>query len=226
MWQITGCPRDLFNLYLVDDVLVDAGTRWASGRIWSLVRTHGVKMVVLTHCHPDHQGAAAYVCDRLKIPLVCHAAEVPVMEGKVRMEPDGLIVRLGQFFWAGPPWHVERTIKEGDEVAGFRVVETPGHTAGHISLYREKDGVVIAGDTIANIHFFNLKPGLRIPPPYFCVNAGANRLSALRLLELDPQTVCFGHGPVSRDRPTLRRFADRLRRAVAGKLQLAEDWVP
>jgi hydroxyacylglutathione hydrolase len=211
VWHLTGFPRNLFNLYVVEDMLVDAGTRWSAGRVWSLVRKHGLKLLVLTHCHPDHQGSAAYLCERLNIPLACHPAEAPAMEGRARMEPDGLVMRVGIQLWAGPSRRVDRLLRPGEELAGFRVIETPGHAAGHISLYREKDGVVVAGDVLANTHFLTGKPGLRIPPPYFCIDPEANRQSALRLLDLKPRTICFGHGPVSSDRASFEAFANRLR---------------
>ena len=58
VWQLTGFPRDLFNIHLMEDVLVDAGTRWAFGRILRQLGKRRLSLVTLTHCHPDHQGAA------------------------------------------------------------------------------------------------------------------------------------------------------------------------
>ena len=211
VWQLSSFIKDLFNCYLLEDVLVDAGTRWAAGRILGQVRNRGVSLVVLTHCHPDHQGAAARICSQLHIPLACHEREAAAMEGREPMQPDIGIVRLGHKVWAGPDHRVDRLLREGDEVGGFQVIETPGHTPGHISLFRQHDRLLIAGDVLANVHFFTNKPGLRLPPSRFCSDPVENRHSIVRLAMLEPNTVCFGHGPPLRDMKTFQLFADRCR---------------
>ena len=68
VWLLRGFPRDLFNVYLMEDVLVDAATRWARGRILSQLRHRRPRMVALTHCHPDHQGVARQVCRQFEVP--------------------------------------------------------------------------------------------------------------------------------------------------------------
>ena len=55
LWQLSGVPRNMINVYLMEDVLIDAGTRWAAGRILRQLRGRKLSMVALTHCHPDHQ---------------------------------------------------------------------------------------------------------------------------------------------------------------------------
>jgi glyoxylase-like metal-dependent hydrolase (beta-lactamase superfamily II) len=212
--QLPGYPRDLFNIYLVGDVLVDAGTRWARGRVLSRLEYHPPRLVLLTHCHPDHQGVAKAVCDRFGVPLACHAADVAAVEGRAPMQPDRPIIRLGVRVWAGPPCPVGRVLHEGDEVAGFRVVHAPGHTPGHIILFRDSDRVAIAGDVLANMHFLSGRPGLRLPPPAFCSDFAENRRSVLKLAGLRPSLVCFGHGPPLREPDVLHAFADRLRQRV------------
>lgn len=217
VWQLSGFPRHMVNIYLVEDVLIDAGTRWARGRILSQVRGWPVRMVALTHCHPDHQGAAKVVCETLHAPLACHEADAPIMEGKAPMQPDNRLLRLGVRLWAGPPHPVAKVLREDDEVAGFRVVHAPGHTYGHIIFFRESDRVAIAGDVLANMHFVTGKPGLRQPPPFFCVDPAQNRRSIQTLIDLDPAVVCFGHGPPLFDVAQLQRFEQRSpERAVRG----------
>jgi hydroxyacylglutathione hydrolase len=119
---LRGFPRDMFNVYLMEDVLVDAATRWARGRILSQLRRRRPRLVALTHCHPDHQGIARIASRQFKAPLACHELDVPAMEGRVPMVPDNWIMRLGMQFWAGPPAPVSRVLRDGDEVAGFRVI--------------------------------------------------------------------------------------------------------
>jgi hydroxyacylglutathione hydrolase len=210
LWQLSGWPGDLLNVYLAGDVLIDAATRWAAPGVLRQLRHRPVRLVALTHCHPDHNGAARAVCDRFGVPLACHEADAPAAEGRGPMLPDNWIVRLGTRLLAGPPCPVGKLLREGDEVGGFRVVHAPGHTPGHVVLFRDRDRVALAGDLLANIAVLTGTPGLREPPTFFSVDAALNRHSVRGLAELAPSLACFGHGPPLRDRRALRRFADRL----------------
>lgn len=206
VWQFSGAPRDWINIYKVEDVLIDAGMRWARGRILGQLRGRRIRMVLLTHCHPDHQGAARFLCDHLRVPLACHEDDVAAMEGRVPMRPDNWLVRLGQRLCAGPPCPVGKVLRDGDEVAGFRVIHAPGHTPGHIILFRDSDRVAIAGDVLANINFITGRPGLRQPPYFFSANPAENRRSIRKLAELKPSIICFGHGPPLREPGLLERY--------------------
>jgi glyoxylase-like metal-dependent hydrolase (beta-lactamase superfamily II) len=168
-------------------------------------------VAALTHCHPDHQGAVKAVCRRFGVPLACHEADVPAMEGRRPMAPRNWLMRLGETFWSGPPHRVARVLRHGDEVGGFRVVHTPGHTAGHVVYFRESDRLAIAGDVLANVHFLSGEPGLRLPPPFFNVDTRQNLCSVAVLWELRPARVCFGHGPPLHDMSQLEKFVARLR---------------
>ena len=210
VWLLHGYPPDRFNVYLMEDVLVDAATRWARGRILRQLRGRPPRQVALTHCHPDHQGVARLVSRQFKAPLACHALDVPATEGRMPMTPGNWILRLGERVWAGPAAPVARVLHEGDEVAGFRVVHTPGHTPGHVLFFRDADRVAIAGDVLANVSFLTLKPGLREPPPFFSANAAENRQSVRKLAALQPALVCFGHGPPLYRTELLEKFVHRM----------------
>ena len=209
VWQLWGSPRDMFNVYLVEDVLIDAATRWGKRRILRQLRGRTVRLVALTHCHPDHQGAAKAVCEQFRAPLACHDADVPAMEGRAPMRPDNWLIRLFAPLFAGPPYPVERVLHDGDEVAGFRVVHAPGHTPGHLIFFRDSDRVAIAGDVLANINFLTGRPGLREPPWFFSADPAQNRRSIQTLAELKPAIVCFGHGPPLLEPELLANFAAR-----------------
>jgi glyoxylase-like metal-dependent hydrolase (beta-lactamase superfamily II) len=210
VWQLSGYPPHVINAYLVEDVLIDAATRWARRRIFGQLRGRGLSLVALTHCHPDHQGMARAVCLEYGVPLACHEADVPVMEGRAPMAPQNRLIRLSDRFWSGPPHPVGRVLRDGDQVAGFRVVHAPGHTPGQVIYFRESDRVTIAGDVLANIHFLTGRPGLREPPAVFSVDAGQNRRSIRLLAGLRPSLVCFGHGPPLRKPELLERFVAQL----------------
>jgi glyoxylase-like metal-dependent hydrolase (beta-lactamase superfamily II) len=118
----------------------------------------------------------------------------------------GIVRRLQERFWVGPPHPVARALSEGDEVAGFTVIETPGHTPGHVSLWRERDRVLIAGDVLANMNLMTAVPGLHEPLAFATPDPARNRASARRLAELRPALACFGHGPPLRDPDKLAKF--------------------
>ena len=112
----------------------------------------------------------------------------------------------------GSPHPVARRLRQGDEVGGFRVIETPGHTIGHISFWREHDRVLVLGDVLANMNLWTGLPMLREPQRIFSHDPAMNRRSAARLAELEPRLVCFGHGPPLRNPAKLRRFVARFDR--------------
>jgi hydroxyacylglutathione hydrolase len=216
VWRLSGFPRDMFNVYLVGDVLIDAGTRWARSRILRQVHNHPIRMVALTHCHPDHQGVARLICEQRQAPLACHEADVPAAEGRAPMQPNNWLIRMGVRVWAGPYHRVGRVLHDGDEVAGFRVIHAPGHTPGHVMFFRESDRLVIAGDVLANLNFLTGRAGLREPPSAFSVDAAENRRSIHKLLELKPSLICFGHGPPLGNLEVLQDFVARRASARPG----------
>jgi glyoxylase-like metal-dependent hydrolase (beta-lactamase superfamily II) len=218
VWQLAGSPRDWFNVYLVEDVLIDGATRWAKRRILRQLQNRSVRLVALTHCHPDHQGAAKAVCDQFGVPLACHEADVPAMEGRRPMMPHNRVIRLGERIWAGPPHPVGQVLRDGDEVAGFRVIHAPGHTPGHVIFFRERDRVAIVGDVLVNTNFLRRRRFLGEPPAAFTVDVEQNRRAIQLLAELEPRLVCFGHGPPLRRLEQLEEFAGRVIRCSAAPL--------
>lgn len=213
VWKLSGMPPNAINVFLVGDVLVDAATRHARRRILRQLSGRQVSTHVLTHAHPDHQGATHEVCDTLGIPLWCgendaDAAERPEL---IRdRQPGASLNRVVWKIWAGRGHPVERRLHEGDEVAGFQILDTPGHSAGHIALWRESDRVLIAGDVLNSMNLITTLPGLHEPPTVFTPDPARNRESIKRIAALEPRVACFGHGPVWTDTSKLLAFAERL----------------
>jgi hydroxyacylglutathione hydrolase len=209
---LEGFPPYAINVYLLGDVLVDAATRFAAKRILRRLRGRQISLHALTHAHPDHQGSSHAICDRLGIPLWCGEGDAEAMErpGEImaRMPGHWLSSAIGPM-WTGPPHPVSRRLREGDLVGSFRVIETPGHTVGHVSYWREADRVMIVGDVLANINIFSGRVMLREPERIFTVDSAQNRRSARRLIELEPKLICFGHGPPLRN---TARFVDYVKR--------------
>jgi hydroxyacylglutathione hydrolase len=213
VFQLSGRPRNAINVYLVGDVLIDAATRQAERRIVRQLEGRALAAHALTHAHPDHQGSSHAICERYGIPLWCGQGDVPAMETPgaiVNPKAPGWLNRVQARYWTGPPHPVARALHEGDEVAGFTVLETPGHSAGHVSLWRESDRVLIAGDVLGTIHLITGVPGLHTPPDLFTPDPARNRESARRLAALEPALACFGHGAPLRDPRKLADFVARL----------------
>jgi glyoxylase-like metal-dependent hydrolase (beta-lactamase superfamily II) len=213
LFLLRGFPPNAINVYLAGDVLIDAATRQARRRILRQIRGRPVSAHALTHAHPDHQGSSHALCEQLGIPLWCGAGDVAAMEtpgGISNLQAPGWLNRFQARFWTGPPHPVARPLREGDEVAGFAVLDVPGHSPGHVAYWRESDRVLILGDVLNNMNLMTGVPGLQEPPKVFTPDPARNRISARKLIALEPELVCFGHGPPLRDPRALAEFGARL----------------
>ncbi|WP_135534081.1 MBL fold metallo-hydrolase [Halostella pelagica] len=212
VYLLSEFPRRYLNAYIIDDVLVDAGTRWWGRRLSRCLRNHDIEKHVLTHAHPDHQGMSAAICDSLHIPLICHGDERAAVEsGKTSSPmPQNRTNELFERFMAGTGHAVAETVTEGDTIGGFEVIETPGNAPGHISLWREADGTVILGDVLANINLFSLQYGLHEIPSRFTHSPTESIESARKIADLEPDLICFGHGPPITDGTKFQDFVASL----------------
>jgi hydroxyacylglutathione hydrolase len=213
VYQLSGFPPNAINVYVIEDVLIDAATRQAEKRILRQLQGRTLSAHALTHAHPDHQGSSHAVCERLGIPLWCGQGDVPAMEtpGAIKNpKAPRWLNSVQERMWTGPPHPVARALHEGDEVAGFTVLETPGHSTGHISYWRESDRVLIVGDVLGNMNFITAIPGLNTPPDIFTPDVARNHESARRLAALEPALACFGHGAPLRNPRKLADFVARL----------------
>ncbi len=203
-------PAFAFNSYLADGVLVDAGTRWAWRRMAPLLRGRRIRAHALTHAHADHQGSSAAACRALEIPFWVGQADVERAEagGPAVAVPRNLITAWQGRWWAGPGHPVDRALREGDTVASFTVLETPGHAPGHVALWRESDRTLLGGDVFFNRHPLTGREGLHPPPDMFTPDPARNRESMGRLAALRPRLACFGHGPPVTDPGLLQAFVD------------------
>lgn len=213
VWRLKEIPAPTINVYLAEDVLIDAGRSWDRRRIFAELEGRQISMLALTHVHPDHQGAAKAVCEARGVPLACHAEDVDAMEGRRPVQEASRSNPVNRFvakIWQGPPHKVDRVLQEGDEVAGFRVVHTPGHARGHVVFFRESDRVAICGDVIRNMSYATGLPGIKEPPPVFTYDMDENRRSIRKLAELNPSLILPGHGPAVTDMVAFERFVSKL----------------
>jgi hydroxyacylglutathione hydrolase len=191
-------------------VLIDAGMTTARKGILRQLSGRTVKAHALTHAHPDHYGSSHAVCEALGIPLWCGERDAPVVEGERPAPGQGRLAKMIARQPLPDPHPVERRLREGDEVAGFAVLDVPGHSPGHVAYWRESDRTLICGDVLFNLSLPVLRPGLREPYRALTHDPARNRESARRLAELGPNLVLFGHGPPLRDPEGFRAFVASL----------------
>jgi glyoxylase-like metal-dependent hydrolase (beta-lactamase superfamily II) len=178
-------------------------------------RFGGIKRVVLGHADADHRGTAPV----LNAPVLCHPAERAAAESDEplrdywdlhKLAPRGRLL-LGRLLpsWDGGAVSIAGTVQEGDEVAGFRVVDLPGHAPGLIGLFRESDRLALVSDC-----FYTLDPqtGIhgrpRVPPKAFNHDTEQARASVRKLAAMEPAAAWAGH-------------ADPLTGDVRGQLEAA-----
>jgi hydroxyacylglutathione hydrolase len=200
-------------VYLLGDVLVDAGGRGSARKILQALAGRAVVAHVLTHAHFDHQGSSHAVCTQLGVPLWCGEGDRRAMESgdpaEILPNPRGWAGWLHRRL-AGPAHPVSRVLHDGDAVGGFTVVEAPGHTPGHLAFWRERDGVLVLGDVAFHRNPLSLRLALQEPFRFATRDPQRNRESARGLAALRPGVICFGHGPPLLDGERFARFVARL----------------
>ena len=204
LYLLRGFPRNAINVYLAGDVLIDSGSRHAAKRIFKQIEGRDVNAHALTHAHPDHDGSTKEVAEKLGVPVWCGANDVDLAENGMTIEHR--MQKLSAAAYSGPRYKVDRALHEGDEVAGFTVLDVPGHSPGHVAYWRESDRALILGDVLWNLNPLTGLPSLREPPDFFTPDPPQNRESARKLGALEPALVCFGHGPPIRDTKKITDF--------------------
>ncbi|WP_210023335.1 MULTISPECIES: MBL fold metallo-hydrolase [unclassified Paenibacillus] len=215
-------PIQIVNVLFVGEpqtkewVLVDAGMpRSADDIIGAAEERFGrdipPKAIILTHGHFDHVGAIVELIERWKVPVYAHEMEIPYLTGKANYPPGDPTVDGGLISEMSPLFpnhgidlgsHVKPLSPDGsvDEMPDWKWIHTPGHTPGHISLFREKDRSLIAGDAFVCVKqeslFKVVMQELEIsgPPKYFTTDWHAAWESVKKLEALQPSAAVTGHG--------------------------------
>jgi hydroxyacylglutathione hydrolase len=214
--RIPVVGSDLVNVYLVRSVLIDSGGKLGARRLLRVLRDHPPSAHVLTHAHMDHQGGSRAICREFGIPFFCGKGDREAAESgnqaTLMGRPEPAITAVMNVL-SGPGHPVSDTLGEGDEIGGMRVIETPGHTPGHLAFWEEETRVLILGDVLFHRNPVTLRRGLAEPFGFATWNREANLESARRLAALEPEIVCFGHGTPLTDRSAFTEFVAMLPRA-------------
>jgi glyoxylase-like metal-dependent hydrolase (beta-lactamase superfamily II) len=197
------------NCYLIDDsgalTLIDTGVDGAEKKIFKALAEIGkkptdLKQIILTHLHPDHAGSAAVIQQMLNIPVYAHYTDAALIEKGIGMR-EPMTRTPGFISWLvyslllkkAPKTitPVSNIIKLNDEqvlpiLAGAKVIHSPGHSAGHISLLIEKEELLIAGDICMNTN------GLDYSILYEDVTLAKQTLK--NISKYNFKIACLGHG--------------------------------
>lgn len=193
----TGMPNS------ADSILHEANQRFGEN-------SH-LRGIILTHGHFDHVGAVVELAEQWDVPVFAHELELPYLTGQLDYPPADPTVDPG-FIAKLSPTFPRHSINLGDRVqklpadgsipilTDWRWLHTPGHTPGHISLFRDTDQFLIAGDAFTTVKQESLykvitqDKELNGPPAYFTTDWQAAWNSVKLLSSLHPTATVTGHG--------------------------------
>ncbi len=227
--DVRGMKTLFVNLYFIGEpqanptnepaewVLVDAGFFGYANQIRAKAESlYGLgtkpKAIVLTHGHADHIGSLESLLKEWDVPVYAHRLELPYLTGKSSYPPPdpaiggGGMAYMSWIFPIGPidlGGRVRAIADNGEipELPGWRAIHTPGHAPGHISLFRERDRTLLAGDAFVTTNQNALtavatqREEFHGPPAYFTCDWEAAKKSVQKLNYLNPAAAGTGHGP-------------------------------
>jgi glyoxylase-like metal-dependent hydrolase (beta-lactamase superfamily II) len=185
--------------------------------------------IVLTHGHFDHIGCLEELAQKWDVSIFAHPLEFPFLQGEAAYPPPdpqvggGMMAALAGFYPRGPidvgrwlaPLPSDGSIPV---MPGWKWIHTPGHTPGHISLWRPYDKALIAGDAFITTRqesayaVITQEPEIHGPPMYYTQDWDEARSSVQKLAALEPEYIITGHGRAMAGgemRRALQELADR-----------------
>lgn len=201
MYEITQIHAGA-NCYLVTQenasILVDTGVKGFEEKVLKQCEGKEVRLIVLTHGHIDHMQNAAYLAQKLQVPIAMHEKDIPLLKDNLcrEMKAKGILGNMVRFFsvMSAKSAQVDSFVpdiflKEGDNLSDFgvdaKVLELPGHTAGSIGLLIGKDALLV-GDAL--MHMMKAGPTLLYEEYDRMIQ------SARRIQDMGDRKIYFGHG--------------------------------
>ncbi|HUK37916.1 MAG TPA: MBL fold metallo-hydrolase [Methanomicrobiales archaeon] len=191
------------NSYLVERdgglVLIDTGMPGSAGKILSCVRDGlgkeptAIGTILLTHYHIDHTGSVAKLAAGTKAKVAIHEGDAPYLAGEKQMPVPkvrrSVFFRILRFFVRFTPVRPDIVLRDGDTIAGFTCIHTPGHTPGSACFYDPQKKVIFVGD--ATVTFGGAIQG---PVAEYSADPAQARASLGKIANLDFDTLLSGHG--------------------------------
>lgn len=236
---IWGLRDGFVNAYFIHNavekkwVLIDAGLKRSASKIKELADNlfwpdSKPAAIILTHGHFDHVGSALELAEEWEVPVFAHLMELPYLTGLSKYPPadpwagGGLMSVVSPAFPTGPfnvGDHIQLLPQDGSLpfLPDWKYIHTPGHSPGHISLFRRRDRVLLAGDAFVTTRQESVwsvmmqTRKLTGPPRYFTYDWDAAAKSVAKLADLEPEVVATGHGHPMRGeemRKMLHNLAD------------------
>lgn len=222
-------------------VLVDTGmptSKEAILRTAAMRFGHGARpsAIVLTHGHFDHVGTVHTLAEQWDVPIYAHRLEMPYLTGRSDYPPPDPTVGGGAIALFGSRLFPKKGIDLRPRVEplpadgsvpgmpGWRWIHTPGHTPGHVSLFRDSDRVLIAGDAFVTLRqesalaVMTRRQEVWRPPAYFTQDWYAAGRSVRALAELHPAVAATGHG--------IPMFGEPMRRQLESLARNFDHYVP
>lgn len=199
-----------------DFVLIDTGMPESEKKIFEIVEeifgeNAKPEAIILTHGHFDHVGSIEKLLTQWDVPVYAHPLEIPYLTGQKNYpDPDGtveggLVAKISPMF-PNEGVHLGNHVKplpdngELPHLSEWKSIHTPGHSDGHISLFREKDRTLIAGDAFITVKQDSLAKVLvqerevNGPPRYLTTDWQLAKKSVEKLAALHPRVAVTGHG--------------------------------
>ncbi len=221
--DVAGYKSILSNLFFIGKpgagtpwLLVDVGMPGSAQRIKEIAAErfgvgHPPAAIVLTHGHFDHVGSLEALLEDWDVPVYAHPLELPYLTGQSHYPPPDPGIgggAMSYLSWVFPtkPLHLGERVKPfpaDGTLPGhpeWQVIDTPGHSPGHVSFFRESDRTLIAGDAFVTTNqnsaraVMSQKEEFHGPPAYFTCDWEAARQSVKKLAELNPAAAGTGHG--------------------------------
>ncbi len=199
--QVHPIQTPMANAYLIETsqglLLIDAGPRFAPKRILQAITALGhtpqdLKMILITHADADHTGGLAALAKATGAPIGASETAARAIEKGISSRPinlPGWLLWLMNPMLTSTPLQIDRILKPGDMVLDvLEVLDTHGHTPGHLSFYAADEKVLFSGDSVLR-HGELLEPSKGV----FCWDEAQAKQAADRQLALDPEHIYSGH---------------------------------
>lgn len=240
--KVVRVPTGIANCYILGSrerwVLIDGGTQGNKKTILQAVDEHigsdiPPAAIFLTHGHFDHAGSARELAEHWDVAIYAHRLEIPFLDGTSKYPPPdptvgGFMSQVIRFL-PNKKMNISPHLRELSVgclpgLPEWEIIESHGHSPGHVSFFRGEDSVLIAGDAFCTVDQNSMLDTLQqrqrvsIPPPYYTCDWQAADRSVRTLAELRPKVLAAGHGVPMRGASATAQL-----RALANNFPIPED---